>query len=100
MSYCMMLGTIWICFSSYFCFQHIAQAEGNIGNKKNEKNISHIAQRCHAITSLSLGIIYLFTLDSSILNLLIHLFQGKLNIWKLENLLKFFGCIVCETRLL
>ena len=44
-------------FSSSFCFRHIARAEGecNIGNKMNEKNISHIARNCHAITYLSLG---------------------------------------------
>ena len=46
-----------IYFSSSFCFRHIARAEGecNIGNKMNEKNISHIARNCHAITGLSLG---------------------------------------------
>ena len=26
-----------------------------VGNIKNEKNISHIARRCHVVTGLSLG---------------------------------------------
>ena len=50
-------------FRVFFCFQHIARAEGecNIENKKNEKNISHIARNCHAITGLSLGELTLST---------------------------------------
>ena len=102
-SYRMVRSAIWDIFFEFFLFPTYCTSRRRVqyvGNKKNEKNISHIARRCHAITSLSLGIIYLFILDSSIFSLLTHLFQGKLNIWKLENLSKFFGCIVCETSCL
>ena len=47
-----------IYFSSYFCFQILHEREARVQyeNKNNEKNISHIARRFHAIISLSYGI--------------------------------------------
>ena len=53
-----------IYFSSYFCFQILHEREARVQyeNKNNEKNISHIARRFHAIISLSYGIFIMFWL--------------------------------------
>ena len=53
-----------IYFSSYFYFQILHEREARVQyeNKNNEKNISHIARRFHAIISLSHGIFIMFWL--------------------------------------